>query len=400
MVDLGPGAGEPWRRASSPQGTPARSSTSTDSLTGQYLTGARRIEIPEQRRAGQTGQRSASSGASENNLQDVTRRDPAAARFICVTGVSRARQVDPGHETSLPGRGAARCTARASTRRRTTRSRGWSSSTRSSTSTSRRSAARRARTRPPTPACSRRSATLRRACRRPKARGYKPGRFCFNVKGGRCEACQGDGVIKIEMHFLPDVYVPCEVCNGHRYNRETLEVKYQGQDDRRRAGDDGRRGARVLRGNVPAIRDKLASAGRRRPRLPPARPAGDHALGRRGAARQAGRGAAPRRHRQHPLHPRRADHRPALRRRRASCSRCCIALVDQGNTVVVIEHNLDVIKSADWIIDLGPDGGDRGGRIVAAGTPEDVARVKESRTAEYLAPYLKQRTTKPARKRA
>ena len=226
-----------------------------------------------------------------------------------------------------------------------------------------------------------------------KARGYEPGRFSFNVKGGRCEACQGDGVIKIEMHFLPDVYVTCDVCKGKRYNRETLEVTVQGQVDRRRARHDGRGGAGVLQGGA-ARAQRARAAAPRRPRLHPCRPAGDHAVRRRGAARQARQGAV-------------ASAPPAARSTSStsrppgctsttsrSCSRCCTSWSSSGNTVVVIEHNLEVIKTADWIIDLGPEGGDGGGEIVAAGTPEEMVKVKRSYTGQFLTPVLARREAK------
>ena len=198
-----------------------------------------------------------------------------------------------------------------------------------------------------------------------KARGFKPGRFSFNVKGGRCEACQGDGVIAIEMHFLPDVYVTCEQCKGRRYNRETLEIKYRGKsiaDVLELTVDQ----ALPLLENFPAIANKL-------------RTLQDVGLGyielgqsattlsrRRGAAREAGEGAVEARHRPDALHPRRADdglHFEDTRKLLDVLNK----LVDQGNTIVVIEHNLDVIKSADYVIDLGPEGGAGGGRIVADG---------------------------------
>ena len=155
-----------------------------------------------------------------------------------------------------------------------------------------------------------------------KARGYLPGRFSFNVKGGRCEACQGDGVIKIEMHFLPDVYVQCDVCKGRRYNRETLEVLFRGKSHRRRARHDGRRGRRFLprRAGDPRQARDLAAG---RARLHQYRPAGDDPVGRRGAARQAGQGTVAARHRADPVHSRRADHRAAFRRTCRSCSKCC-----------------------------------------------------------------------------
>ena len=205
-----------------------------------------------------------------------------------------------------------------------------------------------------------------------KARGFRPGRFSFNVKGGRCEACQGDGVIAIEMHFLPDVYVTCEQCKGRRYNRETLEIRYRGKsiaDVLDLTVDQ----ALPLLENFPPIASKLRTLQDVGLGLHRARAVGDDAERRRGAARQARQGAV-------------AGAAPAARctsstsRRPActsrtpeSCSTCSNKLVDQGNTVVVIEHNLDVIKAADYVIDLGPEGGEAGGRVVACGTPEEVA---------------------------
>ena len=155
-----------------------------------------------------------------------------------------------------------------------------------------------------------------------KARGYEPGRFSFNVKGGRCEACQGDGVIKIEMHFLPDVYVTCDVCKGKRYNRETLEVLFKGKIDRRRARHDGGRSRRVLQGGAARPRN-LQDAAPRRPRLHPCRPAGDDAVRRRSPARQARQGTVQARHRPHALHPGRADHRACISTTSRSCWKCC-----------------------------------------------------------------------------
>ena len=215
-------------------------------------------------------------------------------------------------------------------------------------------------------------------------RGYRPGRFCFNVKGGRCEACQGDGIIKIEMHFLPDVYVPCEVCKGTRYNRETLEVRYKGKNIAE-VLDMTVDEALEFFANIPRIRAQAADARRRRPGLHPARPARDDALRRRGAARQArhrARASAPPASTLYILdEPTTGLHFDDIDKLLEVLHR----LVDAGNTVVVIEHNLDVIKTADWIIDLGPEGGDDGGEVVAAGTPEEVAGLPErSHTGEYL----------------
>ncbi len=233
-----------------------------------------------------------------------------------------------------------------------------------------------------------------------KARGYGPGRFSFNVKGGRCEACQGDGVIKIEMHFLPDVYVTCETCKGRRYNRETLEVLFREKsiaDVLEMTVDDG---AEFFKA-VPSIRDKLVTL--QRVGL------GYLTIGQPATTLSGGEAQ-----------------RVKLAKelaRRASGSTLYILdepttglhfadihkllevlheLVDQGNTMIVIEHNLEVIKTADWIIDIGPEGGDKGGKIVAEGTPEKIASTKASYTGHYLAPYLekKQLAAEPKRKRA
>ena len=219
-----------------------------------------------------------------------------------------------------------------------------------------------------------------------KMRGYGPGRFSFNVKGGRCEACQGDGLVKIEMHFLPDVYVPCEVCKGKRYNRETLEVRFRGlsiADVLELTVEDA---LRLLR--APAAHPtKTRDAQRRRARLHPPRTKRDDAVRRRSAARQARDGALEARHRTHLYildEPTTGLHFEDVR----APAHVLHRLVDRGNTVLVIEHNLDVIKTADWIIDMGPDGGEEGGRVVVSGTPEGVAETPESFTGQYLRPLL------------
>ncbi len=211
-----------------------------------------------------------------------------------------------------------------------------------------------------------------------KVRGYLPGRFSFNVAGGRCEACAGDGTIKIEMHFLPDVYVPCEVCKGARYNRDTLDIAFKGKNIAE-VLDLPVEEAVEFFANQPADRPAHADAVRRRPRLRAARAAGADAVGRRGAAGEAGQlswpSARPATRSTCSTSRRPGLHFEDVRRLLTVLSR----LVDQGNTVLVIEHNLDVIKTADWLIDLGPEGGSGGGKIVAEGPPG--ARGRRSRAA-------------------
>jgi len=219
-----------------------------------------------------------------------------------------------------------------------------------------------------------------------KARGYMPGRFSFNVKGGRCEACQGDGIIKIEMQFLPDVYVPCEVCHGRRYNREALEITYKGRniaDVLDMTVDE----ALEFFSNIPSIRNKLKTLS-------------DVGLGyiRLGQPATTLSGGEAQRIKLSKELSRRSTGQtfyildePTTGLHFADVERLVEVLqrlVDQGNTVVVIEHNLDVIKIADWIIDLGPEGGAAGGWVVAEGTPEEVARVRESYTGQFLREIL------------
>ena len=229
-----------------------------------------------------------------------------------------------------------------------------------------------------------------------KARGYLPGRFSFNVKGGRCEACQGDGVIKIEMHFLPDVYVQCDVCKGRRYNRETLEVLFRGKSIADVLDMTVDEGADFFRA-VPAIRDKLVTLqrvglGYIKIGQPATTLSGGEAQ-RVKLAKELSRRATGR-----TLYildePTTGLHFADV----AKLLEVLHALVDAGNTVLVIEHNLEVIKTADWIIDLGPEGGDGGGHIVATGTPEEVAAVEASHTGQYLRPYLQRPAATPRRR--
>ena len=220
-----------------------------------------------------------------------------------------------------------------------------------------------------------------------KARGYKKGRFSFNVKGGRCEACAGDGILKIEMHFLPDVYVPCEVCHGKRYNRETLEVKYKGKSIYDVLNMTVEEALHFFE-NVPSIRRKMETlydVGLSYIRL--GQPSTQH-FRRRGAADQAGDRTESGEVRERPSiyldEPTTGLHFADVHKLTEILHR----LSADGNTVVVIEHNLDVIKTADYIIDMGPEGGDKGGTVIAKGTPEEVAESPVSYTGKYIKPML------------
>jgi excinuclease ABC subunit A len=227
-----------------------------------------------------------------------------------------------------------------------------------------------------------------------KIRGYKPGRFSFNVRGGRCEACKGDGTIKIEMHFLPDVYVPCDTCHGHRYNRETLEVRFKGKSI-----------SDVLEMSVEEALDFFAKIPKIRRRLQTLHDVGLDYISLGQPATTLSGGEAQRVKLASELskvatgktlyildEPTTGLHFADIEKLLEVLQR----LVDNGNTVLVIEHNLDVIKQADWIVDLGPEGGDEGGEVIATGTPEDVAEIEESSTGQYLRGVLAQPATAAA----
>jgi excinuclease ABC subunit A len=225
-----------------------------------------------------------------------------------------------------------------------------------------------------------------------KARGYKPGRFSFNVKGGRCEACQGGGLIKIEMHFLPDVYVECDQCKGKRYNRETLEIKYKGHSIADVLNMNVDEAYKLFKA-VPSIRDKMETLQR-------------VGLGYINVGQQANTlsGGEAQRVKLSKELSKRATGRTFYVLDEPTSGlhfhdikkllKVLHELVDQGNTVVVIEHNLDVIKTADWIIDVGPEGGDNGGKIIGQGTPEKIAALKSSYTGQFLKNVLSQHHTK------
>jgi len=386
VVDIGPGAGIHGGSIVA-QGKPEEIMATPESLTGQYLSGVRAIPLPKQRRAPRKGKSLKVIGARENNLKNVKAEIPLGL-FTCVTGVSGggkstllvdtiyaavARKLNnarlhPGEHDRIEGldRLDKVIDIDQSPIGRTPRS---------------------------NPATYTGAFTPIRewfaGLPEAKARGYAPGRFSFNVKGGRCEACQGDGVIRIEMHFLPDVYVTCDECNGKRYNRETLDVKFKDKSIADILDMTVEEGAAFFKA-VPAIRDKLETLAR-------------VGLGYIHIGQQATTlsGGEAQRIKLSKELSRRATGRtlyildePTTGLHFHDVAKLLDVLhelADAGNTVVVIEHNLEVIKTADWIIDLGPEGGDGGGRIVAAGTPEDVAKVKESYTGQYLKALLGRR---------
>jgi excinuclease ABC subunit A len=385
VIDMGPGAGVHGGEIVA-QGTLKQLLKSKTSVTADYLTGKREVPVPAQRRKG-SGKKLAVHNATANNLKGVTAAIPLGT-FTCITGVSgsgkssftldtlyaaAARQLNgarilAGKHDKVTGlqhldkvididQSPIGRTPRSNPATYTgafTQIRDWFAGLPESL-----------------------------------ARGYKPGRFSFNVKGGRCEACQGDGVLKIEMHFLPDVYVTCDVCHGARYNRETLEVKFKGHsiaDVLDMTVED----AASFFAAVPPIRDKMAmlvevglgyiKVGQQATTL-----SGGEAQ-RVKLAKELSRRATG-----STLYildePTTGLHFEDVRK----LLEVLHALVEQGNTVVVIEHNLDVIKTADWVIDLGPEGGVKGGEIVATGTPEEVAREPRSFTGKYLQPLLGKR---------
>jgi len=395
LVDMGPGAGAHGGTVIA-QGTPDEVMGNSASLTGQYLSGFRQIPIPKVRREPppKNGRWLTLKGAKENNLQNVTASIPLGT-FTCVTGVSGSGKSTLIVETLYKALAKKLNNAREhagvhaglegvnhldkivdidqSPIGRTPRSnpatytgafspiRDWFSQLPESTE-----------------------------------RGYKPGRFSFNVKGGRCEACQGDGVIKIEMHFLPDVYVECDVCKGKRYNRETLEIVFRGKSIADVLDMTVDEGCEFFKA-VPVIRDKLLTLqqvglgyihiGQQATTL-----SGGEAQ-RVKLAKELSRRATGR-----TLYildePTTGLHFEDVRKLLEVLHR----LVETGNTVLVIEHNLEVIKTADWVLDMGPDGGSGGGRLVAEGPPEAVVKVPESYTGQYLARLLPRSST--AKKRA
>ena len=385
VFDIGPGAGVHGGEVVA-KGTPAEIMANEASVTGQYLIGAREIEVPTKRRKAK-GKKLTVVKATGNNLQNVTVDFPLGV-FTCVTGVSGGGKSTLTIETlfknaSMKLNGARQTPGPCETIK------GFEHLDKV-IDIDQRPIGRTPRSNPATYTGA--FTPIREwfaGMPESKARGYKPGRFSFNVKGGRCEACQGDGVIKIEMHFLPDVYVTCETCKGARYNRETLEIKFKGKSIAD-VLDMNVEDAQTFFTAVPSIRAKMDAlmrvglgyikVGQQATTL-----SGGEAqrvkLSKELARQSTGR----------TLYildePTTGLHFEDVRK----LLEVLHELVDQGNSVIVIEHNLDVVKTADHIIDIGPEGGDGGGKIVATGTPEQVAEVVESHTGRYLKEMLNAR---------
>ena len=382
LIDIGPGAGAHGGQVMA-AGTPEEVMANPNSLTGQYLSGKKSIPVPESRRPG-SGAYLTVRGAAENNLRHIDVSVPLGT-FTCVTGVSGSgksslvneiifkrlgadlnrMKVRPGKHDALEGE------------EHLDKVVGIDQSP----------IGRTPRSNPATyTGLFNEIRTLFAATQEAKARGYGPGRFSFNTKGGRCEACCGDGMLKIEMHFLSDVYVPCEVCRGKRYNRETLEVRYKGKSIAD-VLDMTAEEALEFFAPVPKIAEKL-------------RTLCDVGLGyvKLGQSSTTLSGGEAQRVKLATELSRRATGRtfyildePTTGLHSDDVKKLLEVLqrlVDAGNTVLVIEHNLDVIKSADWLIDLGPEGGSGGGTLVCAGTPETVAACPASYTGQYLKKYL------------
>jgi excinuclease ABC subunit A len=381
LIDMGPGAGVHGGEVVA-QGTPAEVMANPASLTGRYLSGELSIAVPKKRR---TGDKSVTIvGASENNLKDVTIEIPLGV-MTCVTGVSGSGKstlvIDTLHK--VLGQRLYRSREKAGAVRDVVGLEHLDKVINIDQSP----IGRTPRSNPATyTAVFGDIRDLFSNLPESKLRGYKPGRYSFNVKGGRCEACSGDGIIKIEMHFLPDVYVECEVCKGARYNRETLEVHFKGKSIAD-VLDMTVSQALEFMGAIPRIRNKLATldevglgyiklgqaattlSGGEAQRVKLAKELSKRATGRTIYILDE---------------PTTGLHFHDI----AKLLEVIQRLVDAGNTIVIIEHNLDVIKTADWVIDLGPEGGDRGGEIIATGTPEQVAKVTRSYTGQYLRKML------------
>ncbi|MDD1380901.1 excinuclease ABC subunit UvrA [Limosilactobacillus reuteri] len=382
IVDIGPGAGENGGQVMA-AGTPKQIMRSRKSLTGQYLSGKKFIPVPQERRGG-NGKKITITGAAENNLKDITVDFPLG-EFICVTGVSgsgkstlvnmilkRVLAQKLNNNSAKPGK---------------YKSISGVENIEKVINIDQSPIGRTPRSNPATyTGVFDDIRELFAQTNQAKMRGYTKGRFSFNVKGGRCEACRGDGIIKIEMNFLPDVYVPCEVCHGTRYNSETLEVEYKGKNI-----------AEVLNMTVSEALEFFSAIPKIKRKLQTIEDVGLGYVHLGQPATTLSGGEAQRMKLAAELHrqshgksfyildePTTGLHMDDIKRLLAVLQR----LVDAGNTVLVIEHDLDVVKSADRLIDLGPEGGAGGGNVVATGTPEQVAEVKGSYTGKYLKEML------------
>ncbi|MFP1749899.1 excinuclease ABC subunit UvrA [Lonsdalea quercina] len=390
VIDIGPGAGVHGGEVIA-EGTVDQIMAVSESLTGQFLSGQRKIEVPTERVPADPTKVLKLIGAKGNNLKDVTLTLPVGL-FICITGVSGSGKSTLINDTLFPlaQRQLNGATIAESAPYRDIQGLDHFDKV---IDIDQSPIGRTPRSNPATyTGVFTPIRELFAGVPESRTRGYNPGRFSFNVRGGRCEACQGDGVIKVEMHFLPDIYVPCDQCKGHRYNRETLEIKYKGKSIHE-VLDMTIEDAREFFDAIPALARKLQTlidvglsyirlgqsattlSGGEAQRVKLARE-----LSKRGTGRT--------------LYildePTTGLHFADIQQLLAVLHQ----LRDQGNTIVVIEHNLDVIKTADWIVDLGPEGGSGGGEILVSGTPETVAECEASHTARFLKPLLARETTR------
>ena len=382
IVDVGPGAGIHGGEIVC-VGDVEKIKQCPDSITGKYLSGERKVPVPEKRRKG-NGLFLEVKGAAENNLKNINVKIPLG-EFVCVTGVSGSGKSSLVNEILY--KALARDLNRAKTIPGKHKEIKGIENLDKVIAIDQSPIGRTPRSNPATyTGVFTDIRMLYAATTDAKMRGFTPGRFSFNVKGGRCEACQGDGIIKIEMHFLPDVYVPCEVCKGKRYNRETLEVKYKGKSINDVLEMSVEEGMEFF-SNIPKIYRKLKTLyevglGYIKLGQPATTLSGGEAQRVKLATELSKRSTGKTIY---------ILDEPTTGLHIADVHRLVDVLqllVEGGNTVVVIEHNLDLIKTADYLIDLGPEGGDGGGTIVAKGTPEQVAKVKESFTGQYLKPLL------------